>query len=49
MAAAPSYQVRMTMLIMLRTGLWVSECLFIRPTDIRLDRARSSTCRRAEL
>ena len=47
--AAPSYQVWMAMRIMLWTGLRVSECLFLRLTDIRLDRAPSSTCRRAEL
>ena len=37
------------MRIMLRTGLRVSDCLSLRPVDIRLDRAPSSTCRRAEL
>ena len=35
-AAAPSYQVRMAMRIMLRTGLWVSECPSLRPADLRL-------------
>ena len=35
-AAAPGYQVRMAMRIMLRTGLRVSECLSLRPTDLRL-------------
>ena len=48
-AAAPSYQVRMAMRIMIRARLRVSESLFLQPTDIRLDRAPSSTCRRAEL
>ena len=48
-AAAPSYQVRTAMRIMLRTGLRVCECLSLRPMDIWLDRAPSSTCRRAEL
>ena len=37
MAAAPSYQVRMVMRIMLRTGLRVSECLSLRPADLRLN------------
>ena len=37
MAAAPSYQVRMTMRIMLRTGLRVSECLSLQPADLRLN------------
>ena len=36
-AAAPSYQVRMVMRIMLRTGLRVSECLSLRPADLRLN------------
>ena len=36
-AAAPSYQVRMALRIMLRTGLRVSECLSLRPTDLRLN------------
>ena len=35
--AAPSYQVRMAMLIMIRARLRESECLFLRPTDIQLD------------
>ena len=48
-AAAPSYQVRMAMHIMLRTELRVCECLSLRPADLRLDRAPSSTCHRAEL
>ena len=30
-AAAPSYQVRMAMRVMLRTGLRVGECLSLRP------------------
>ena len=47
--AAPSYQVWMAMLIMIRARLRESECLFLRPTDIRIDRAPSSTCRRVEL
>ena len=37
-AAAPSYQVRMAMRIMLRTGLRVSECLSLRPADLRFNR-----------
>ena len=36
-AAATSYQVRMAMRIMLRTGLRVSECLSLRPADLRLN------------
>ena len=36
-AAAPSYEVRMAMRIMLRTGLRVSECLSLRPADLRLN------------
>ena len=48
-AAAPSYQVRTAMRIMIHARLRVSECLFLRPMDIWLDRAPSSTCRRAEL
>ena len=47
--AAPSYQVRTAMRIMIHARLRVSECLFLRPMDIWLDRAPSSTCRRAEL
>ena len=35
-AAAPSYQVRMAMRVMLRTGLRVGECLSLRPADLRL-------------
>ena len=38
-AAAPSYQVRMAMRVMLRTGLPVSECLSLRPADLRLNQA----------
>ena len=37
-AATPSYQVRMAMRIMLRTGLRVSECLSLRPADLQLNR-----------
>ena len=48
-AVAPSYQVRMAVRIMLRARLRESECLFLRPTDIRLDRAPYTICRRAEL
>ena len=36
-AAAPSYQVRMAMRVMLRTGLRVSECLSLRPADLRFN------------
>ena len=36
-AAAPSYPVRMAIRVMLRTGLRVSECLSLRPTDLRLN------------
>ena len=35
-AAAPGYPTRMAMRIMLRTGLRVSECLSLRPADLRL-------------
>ena len=35
-AAASGYQVGMAMRIMLRTGLRVSECLSLRPADLRL-------------
>ena len=49
MAAAPSYQIRMAMRIMIHARLRVSEYLFLRPMDIWLDRAPSSTCRKAEL
>ena len=35
-AAAPSYQVRMAMRVMLRTGLRVGECLSLRPADLQL-------------
>ena len=35
--AAPSYPVKMAMRVMLRTGLRVSECLSLRPTDIRFN------------
>ena len=38
-AAAPSYQVRMAMRVMLRTGLRVGECLSLRPADLRLSQA----------
>ena len=34
--AAPSYQVRMAMRIMLWTGLRVSECPSLRPANLRL-------------
>ena len=34
--AAPSYQVKMAMRVMLRTGLRVGECLSLRPADLRL-------------
>ena len=34
--AAPSYQVKMAMRVMLRTGLRVSECLSLRAADLRL-------------
>ena len=37
MAVAPSYQVRMAMRIMLRTGLRVSECLSLPPASLRLN------------
>ena len=36
-AAAPSYQVRMALRIMLRTGLRVSECLSLKAGDVRLN------------
>jgi integrase len=36
--AGPSYPVRMVMRIMLRTGFRVSECLSLRPADLRLNR-----------
>ena len=36
-AKAPSYQVRMAMRVMLRTGLRVGECLSLRPADLRLN------------
>ena len=36
-AEAPSYQVRMAMRVMLRTGLRVSETLSLRPADLRLN------------
>ena len=36
LAEAPSYQVRMAMRVMLRTGLRVGECLSLRPADLRL-------------
>ncbi len=48
-AAAPGYQVRMAMHTMLRTEPRVCECLSLRPADLRLDRAPSSICHRAEL
>ena len=35
-AAATSYQVRMVMRVMLRTGLRVGECLSLVPSDLRL-------------
>ena len=38
MATAPRYQVRMVTHIILRTGLRVSECLSLRPADLRLNR-----------
>ena len=38
-AAAPSYQVRMAMRVMLRTGLRVGECLSLRAADIRFNQA----------
>ena len=34
---APSYQVRIAMRVMLRTGLRVGECLSLRPADLRLN------------
>ena len=39
LAEAPSYQVRMAMRVMLRTGLRVGECLSLRPADLRLKQA----------
>ena len=36
-AAAPSYQVRMAMRVMLRTGLRVGECLSLRAADLRFN------------
>ena len=36
-AAKPSCEVWMVMRIMLRTGLRVSECLPLRPADLRLN------------
>ena len=36
-SAAPSYQVRMSIRVMLRTGLRVGECLSLRAADIRLN------------
>ena len=36
-AAAPSYPVKMAMRVMLRTGLRVSECLSLRPADLRFN------------
>ena len=38
-AAAPSYQVRMAMRVMLRTGLRVGECLSLRAADLRFNQA----------
>ena len=38
-AAAPSYQVRMAMRVMLRTGLPVGECLSLRAADLRFNQA----------
>ena len=38
-AAAPSYQVRMAMRVMLRTGLRVGECLSLRASDLRFNQA----------
>ena len=35
--AAPSYPVKMAMRVMLRTGLRVSECLSLRPADLRFN------------
>ena len=35
-ASAPSYQVRMAMRVMLRTGLRIGECLSLRSADLRL-------------
>ena len=35
--AAPNYQVRMAMRVMLLTGHWVSECLSLRLADLRLN------------
>ena len=34
---APSYPVKMAMRVMLRTGLRVSECLSLRPADLRFN------------
>ena len=36
-AAAPSYPVKMAMRVMLRTGLRVSECLSLKPADLRFN------------
>ena len=48
-AAAPSYQVRMAMRIMLRTGLRVSECLSLCPVDLRLSQAPPIISLRADV
>ena len=42
-AAAPSYPVKMVMRIMLRTGLRVSECLSLRPANLRFNQDRRSS------
>ena len=38
MAAAPNYQVRMAIWVMLGTGLRIGLCLSLRPADLRLNR-----------
>ena len=42
-ATAPSYQVRMAMRVMLRTGLRVGECLSLRAADLRFNQAPRSS------
>ena len=48
-AAAPSYQVRMAIRVMLRTGLRVGECLSLRAADLRFNQSPAIISLRPEV
>ena len=48
-AAAPSYQVRMAIPVMLRTGLRVGECLSLRAADLRFNQSPAIISLRPEV